>query len=180
MKNLVLLFVKMLTNPKEAFKKYAKERLYFQAFLLFLISYVFDISVKYFSGKLQEKFISLLYLDFILLVILIYLLSKIFKGKGNILDTVGLLFLVNIPLIAISPFIILGEILDNIYILLVSRIIMVGWKLVLLVLGISIVHNLQIVKGMIVALLSLIITFPVATKLQSSLSQKKSLFNQIK
>ena len=74
----------------------------------------------------------------------------------------------------------IGEILDNIYILLASRIIMVSWKLALLVLGVSVVHNLQIFKGMIVALLSLIITFPVVTKLKSSLSSKGSLFNQIK
>ena len=180
MKNLFLFLGQILTNPRRAFEKYTKGKLYYQAFILFLISYIFDVLLKYYSGDLQEKFISLLYLDFIFLMVLIYLFSKIFKSKKNLLDTAGLLFLVNVPLIVMFPFLVIGEILDNIYISLASRIIMVGWKLALLVLGVSIVHNYQMVKGMIVTLLSLIITFPVIAKLRSTLSQKQSLFDQIK
>jgi len=174
MKEWITFLLQLLFKPIKAFKLHPKDKMRKYIMSIFFLSYLMDFLVKHISGIDIHKLASLFYLDMLFLAIFIYIFTRIFIGKGDIYNTAISLLAANAPLIAMGPFILLGSLIDNVYITLISKILLVLWKLFLLVVGVSILHSVKVVKSVVIVLVSLILTIPIMFNLRKIIENRFS------
>lgn len=167
MKQAINLFVQVLSNPKLAHERVAKEKLYFATIFIFMMAWICDFFIKLTDGVVVKELVNLLYIDLIFVFLLVYGGSKIMGGRGSLKNTFFLILLVNAPTIALFPFRVVNMKFDNVFLSLVINVGSLAWKSVIGIVGICVVQELKLLKSIIVWIAAVIITYFMASFLTS-------------